>query len=209
MSLDNLAGTTLGQYQLRDLLGVGGMSAVYRAYQPSLKREVAVKVLAATLAQNTDYLERFNREAQTAASLQHPRIIHVYDYGTERGVSYVAMQLLSGGTLQERLVERTRGGQRFTTLPEMADLLRQMASALDYAHSQGVVHRDIKPGNIMFDALGNAFLVDFGIARLLHAASSLTGTGAPIGTPAYMPPEQWRGQDIGPAPDQYRLAVAD
>ncbi|HEX3053519.1 MAG TPA: protein kinase [Aggregatilineaceae bacterium] len=205
MNIENLVGKTLGQYELRELLGLGGMGAVYRAYQRSLRREVAVKVLTFSLAQQSGYLERFNREAETAASLEHAHIIPVYDYGTQDGVSFVAMRLLTGGTLTERIVQRE--SDHLPSLNETADLLKQLASALDYAHSQGVIHRDIKPSNIMFDHQGHSYLVDFGIAKLTEATTALTSSGVAMGTPIYMSPEQWRSEDITPAVDQYALGV--
>ena len=203
MSLDNLSGQMLGQYELRELLGVGGMGAVYRAYQSSLKREVAVKVLPLSLAAQPGYAERFIREAETAAALEHPHIVPIVDYGTANGTSYIVMRLLTGGTLAERLAQRSG---RLPSLGEISDLLKQMASALDYAHSQGVIHRDLKLTNVMFDAQGNAYLVDFGIAKLLGGAG-LTSTGMALGTPSYMAPEQWRGEEVTPAADLYALGV--
>lgn len=207
MSLQNLSGHILGQYELRDLLGHGGMGAVYRAYQAGLDRYVAVKVLTPALASNKDLLERFNREARTYASLEHAHIVPVYDYGTQDGISYVVMRLLTGGTLAERLEHSQETGRPLPSLDETARILRHLGSALDYAHNRGVIHRDIKTSNVMFDDQGTAFLVDFGIAKLIHATSALTGTGMAMGTPSYMAPEQWRGDEVTPAADLYSLAV--
>ncbi len=207
MSSQDLTGHTLGQYELRELLGRGGMGAVYRAYQRTLKRAVAVKVLPAALAADADFVARFTREAETAASLEHPHIIPVYDYGVEGGTSYIVMRLLSGGTLADRMAQREASGAPLPSLGEIARLLSQLAGAFDYAHQQGVIHRDIKPSNIMFDTHGNAFLVDFGIAKLLEHTSALTATGAVLGTPLYMAPEQWRAERPVPATDQYALGV--
>jgi serine/threonine protein kinase/formylglycine-generating enzyme required for sulfatase activity len=207
MSIHNLAGQTLGQYELRELLGAGGMGAVYRAYQPGLQRAVAVKVLSPSLAEQAGYIERFTREARTAAALEHAHIVPVYDYGTQRDISYVVMRLLPGGALSERLEQRVGSDKPLPSLGETAELLKQVASALDYAHSQGVIHRDIKPSNIMFDSQGGAYLVDFGIAKLAEATSQLTGSGVAMGTPSYMAPEQWRAEQIGPATDQYALGA--
>ena len=204
MGIHNLTGYTLGQYELRDLLGVGGMGAVYRGYQISLDREVAVKILPTALAEQPGYVERFNREARIAASLEHAHIVRVYDFGTQESISYLVMQLLKGGTLAQRIA---RHPDSRPSLTETAHLLDQLAGALDYAHSRGVVHRDIKPSNIMFDAQGNAHVMDFGIARLLEATSTLTSRGLVVGTWAYMAPEQWKAEDLTPATDQYALGV--
>lgn len=208
MSHDNLVGQVLGQYELRELLGLGGMGAVYRGFQISLKREVAVKVLPSTLVHEAGYVERFNREAQTAAQLEHPHIVSIFDYGTQQETSYLVMRLLTGGTLAQRLNQRTDAGTLILpSLGETATLVNQLGSALAYAHNQGVIHRDIKTSNVMFDNQGNGYLVDFGIAKLMGAQSGLTGTGMAMGTPAYMPPEQWAGRELTPAADQYALAV--
>ncbi len=207
MSFENLVGQTFGQYELQDLLGAGGMGAVYRASQRSLKRLVAVKVLSPAIAEQPGYLERFNREAEVSAALEHKHIVPVYDYGVEQNTPYIVMRLLTGGSLAQRLQQVAQAGRTLPTLYETSSLLKQLASALDYAHSRGVIHRDIKPGNVMFDNLGDAYLVDFGIAKLLDAMTDLTGTGG-LGTPSYMPPEQWRSEELTSAADQYALGVA-
>lgn len=202
MNIHDLAGKTLGQYELRELLGVGGMGTVYRAYQPGLGREVAVKVLPASIAAESGYAARFTREAHTVAALEHPHIVPIYDYGTQDGISYVVMRLLVGGTLKQRL-----DTGNLPDLAEIVILLKQLAEALDYAHSHTVIHRDIKPANVMFDNRGSAFLVDFGIAKMAKATHILTADGQIMGTPAYMAPEQWVGEMITPAADQYALAA--
>ncbi len=206
--MENLTGRTLGQYKLEALLGVGGMGAVYRGYQSTLQREVAVKVLDTSLVADATYAERFMREARTAATLEHAHIVPIYDYGTEGLYSYVAMRLLTGGTLADRIAHANEYDLPLPSLNEIVDVTRQLANALAYAHEQGVIHRDIKNSNVMFDQHGTAFLVDFGIARLVSIQrTELTGTGAILGTPWYMAPEQWRGDEITPAVDQYALAV--
>ncbi|MBI5669327.1 MAG: serine/threonine protein kinase [Chloroflexi bacterium] len=207
MSVQNLSGQILGQYELRELLGIGGMSAVYHGYQPELERHVAIKVLSPLIALEPGYAERFILEAKTIASLEHPNIVPVYDYGTQDGISYVAMRLLNGGTLAQRLDQRLLDGKPLPSLGEIAALLRQLASALDYAHGRGVIHRDLKTGNVMFDRQGHAYLVDFGIAKLMHSSSALTKEGLIMGTAAYMAPEQWRSEPLTPALDQYALGV--
>jgi serine/threonine protein kinase len=207
MGVENLSGQTLGQYELRDVLGAGGMGIVYRAYQAALRREVAIKVLTVSLATQSGYLARFNREAQTSAALEHTHIVPIYDYGTTESISYIVMRLLTGGTLAQRLAHREEIGQPLPSLRETSMLLKALASALDYAHRQGVIHRDIKTSNVMLDSNGSPYLVDFGIARLSEVTSSLTGTSMMIGTPSYMSPEQWRSDPIGPPSDQYALGV--
>lgn len=209
MSIDLLVGQKLGQYELREFLGKGGMGAVYLGYQASLKREVAIKILSLELSQDTEFIARFDREAQTIAALEHPHIVPVHDYGTQSGVSYVVMRFLKGGSLEDRLEDRYDTNGQMPSLSESARLLQQIGSALDYAHAQGVIHRDIKPGNIMFDTHGLPFILDFGIAKLLReSTTSLTQSGAgQLGTPIYMAPEQWLNEEIGPKTDQYALAV--
>jgi Tol biopolymer transport system component/serine/threonine protein kinase len=208
MSTHNYSGHTFGQYELREILGIGGMGTVYRAYQTALRRTVAVKVLSPGLATDPDYIQRFHHEAETAAALEHPHIVPVYDYGVQDGVSYIVMRLLTGDTLAQRLARREETREPLPALSEIADLLNQLAGAFDYAHARGVIHRDIKPSNIMFDNQGNAFLVDFGIARLLSPdAHGATATGAVLGSPSYMAPEQWEGEPLVSATDQYALGV--
>lgn len=204
---NDLSGQTIGQFQLRELLGQGGMGTVYRAYQSTLKREVALKILPPQFALQPEYAERFTREAQTAAALEHAHIVPIFDFGTVNGLSYVAMRLLTGGSLADRLRQQAQTDGPLPSLVDVSDILKQLASALDYAHSKGVIHRDIKANNVMFDDQGSAFLVDFGIAKLLDGTTGLTGTGMAMGTPSYMSPEQWKGEGITPAADQYALGV--
>ncbi len=207
LGLPNLSNQKFGQYELRRLLGAGGMGAVYLGWQASLKREVAIKILPPTFAANREMVERFTREAETAARLEHPHIVPIYDYGVEQGISYVVMRLLPGGSLAERLSHRAQSNDPLPNLREIADMLTKLGGALDFAHSKGVIHRDIKSNNVMFDAHGTPFLVDFGIARLVNATSALTGSNVQIGTPAYMSPEQWMGEEATAKSDQYALGV--
>jgi len=205
MSFDSLVGQTIGQYEMRAMLGQGGMGAVYRAVQISLGRQVAVKIMAPALADQPGYLERFNREARLAASLEHPHIITIYDFGAHRDLTFVVMKLLTGGSLEQRMRQRPGAPP---SLREVATLLNGISSALDYAHSKGIIHRDIKPANLVFDEDGKAYLVDFGIAKMIDSTSAgLTGTGMSMGSPSYMPPEQWKGEEVKPSSDQYALAV--
>ncbi|MAS32367.1 MAG: hypothetical protein CL610_00075 [Anaerolineaceae bacterium] len=202
-----LSGQQWGQYELRELIGMGGMGAVYRAHQPSLNRDVALKLLPPAIASETSYAERFRREAQTAAKLEHAHIVPVYDYGNQGGIYYVVMRMLSGGSLAQRIEHAEQTDGQLPSLGETAEVLKQLARALDYAHRRGVIHRDIKASNVMFDDQGSPFLVDFGIAKLVGSNTNLTGTGVTMGTPSYMAPEQWRGESVTAATDQYALGV--
>ncbi len=195
---DDLIGQTLGQYEILEEIGRGGMATVYRARQLSINRVVAVKVLPRNLLHDPGFFERFEREVDVVAHLEHPHILPIYDYGKADGVPYIAMRYLAGGSLAQWV---RRGLPR---LEELDRPLTQVAQALDYAHQQGVIHRDIKPGNIMLDENGNAYLSDFGIARVL--GSNLTGS-AIIGTPAYMSPEQAHGLPLDARSDIYALGI--
>ncbi|MCC7446548.1 MAG: SUMF1/EgtB/PvdO family nonheme iron enzyme [Anaerolineae bacterium] len=197
----NLAGQTLGNYKLYEPIGTGGMAVVYRGEQLTIQRPVAIKVLSANFALDPEFVRRFRREAETAARLEHAHIVTVYDFGSAGDVLYVVMRYLPGGSLAQRL--------RHFGVPALADtvyLLNQIASALDYAHKNGVIHRDIKPGNILLDDDGRAFLADFGIARLINSAGTTTFT-AEIGTPAFMAPEQHIGKNVDARTDVYALGV--
>ncbi|MBZ0319721.1 MAG: protein kinase [Anaerolineae bacterium] len=205
--MQHLVGQTLGQYELKSLLGEGGMGTVYRGYHAALKREVAIKVLLPQIISQPGALERFVREAQTAASLEHPHIVTIYDYGTQNGLSYVVMRLLTGGSLADRMAYRVEHNGALPTLTEVAQITRELADALDYAHQRNVIHRDIKPNNVMFNESGMSFLVDFGLARLSEASVGLTTQNTLLGTPMYMAPEQWQSAKVGPAADQYALGV--
>ncbi len=164
MSVQPLAGYLLGQYQVQELPGAGSMGAVYRGYQLNLKREVAIKILATGFAAQAEYRERFTREAEIVARLEHAHIVPIYDFGIQDMMPYIVMRLLSGGTLYARMEQQLIHEKRLASIVEVCTLLKQLASALSYAHSQGIVHRDVKP-------------------------------------------EQWRSERVGPATDQYALAV--
>ncbi|MHB8751828.1 MAG: protein kinase domain-containing protein [Aggregatilineales bacterium] len=203
----NLVGQFVGQYEIREVIGKGGMGTVYRAYQASVKREVAIKVLPELFFEQPGYVERFTREATTAATLEHPHIVAIYDFGMQQNITYIVMRLMSGGMLADRVGTHRSADKPLPSLGESAALLNQLASALDYAHSQNVIHRDVKPGNTLFDNQGNAYLSDFGIAKL-SATTGVTGTGMAMGTPEFMAPEQWQdAKSVVPASDQYALAV--
>jgi len=190
----------IASYTLLESVGHGGMSLVYRARQESLQRSVAIKVLSDTLAASPEFMERFRREARTAANLHHPNVITVYDFGEdERGVPYIVLEYIEGPTLAD-LMDAGLDDDR------VADLLDQMAAGLDYAHAQGVVHRDVKPGTVLTTAEGRVVLTDFGIAWLLDGAQ-LTLAGGIVGTPEYMSPEQAAGLPFDGRADVYALGV--
>src|SRR5258708_18255439 len=191
----------MGPYRLEVMLGKGGMATVYRAYQASVKRYVAIKVMSPEIASQPGFKERFDREAEVIASLEHPHIVPVIDYGTEEGTNYLVMRYIEGGSLEDRMRKTP------LTLQEAAHFLDQIASALSYAHKRGVIHRDLKPNNVLLDSGENAYLTDFGIARLAQSQTRLTATGSVMGTPAYMSPEQGMGSPVDARSDLYTLGV--
>src|SRR3954469_9759989 len=181
----NPIGTTIaGRYELRAILGRGGMATVYRAPQGTLDREGAVKLIDPQLENDPTFSERFRLEARIVARLRHPNILTIYDFGEEQGMLYLVTELVRGGTLQERL------GQ-IQSFAQALDVIEQVGHALDYAHSQGIVHRDVKPANVFLEG-DRAILADFGIAKVIAGMTDagLTATGTGIGTPEYMAPEQ-------------------
>jgi len=193
-------GFTLGPYWISGRIGRGGMATVYRAHHAALDRDVAIKVLPDFFAEEESYRERFQQEARSVARLKHPNILNIFDYGQERGVTYLVLELVEGGTLADRLGHPI-------DLEEVIKVMRPIASALDYAHGEGVLHRDIKPSNILLHRDGTPVLADFGLAKMAGATRSLTASGTVLGTPEYMSPEQGAGDPIGPASDRYSLAV--
>jgi serine/threonine protein kinase len=196
-----MIGKTLGGYRIVEQVGMGGMATVYKAYQSSMERYVALKILPSHYAADPKFVRRFIREARTIAKLEHRNILPVHDFGEEDGVTYLAMRYLDGGTLKDMLA------QGRPTLIDIAELMSQICAALDYAHRQGVVHRDVKPANIMIDDEGSVFLTDFGIAKALEGTAELTEPGVGIGTPAYMAPEQSLGKKVDGRTDIYALGV--
>jgi len=195
-----LEGRILDHYRVVELVGQGGMASVYRAQDTHRNRVVAIKVLSQAISGDKQFVRRFRREAGILRNLKHPNIVSVLDYGESQGVVYLVMPFVVGETLYEWI---NRGK---LTDAESGRWIGQVAEALEFAHSQGVIHRDVKPANILIDKVGNARLTDFGLARLIEDPNSLTGSML-MGTPAFISPEQAKGQKLGPRSDQYSLGV--
>jgi eukaryotic-like serine/threonine-protein kinase len=193
-----LTGTKVGKYTLKELLGQGAYGEVYAAEQKGGKN-VAVKILDATHARDEDAVERFKREGETAKRLEHPNIVRVVDVGSSRARHYLVMELVAGGSL-ERMMQREGSAEK--VLPAITEAAR----ALAYAHGQGVVHRDVKPANILLTRSGRAKVTDFGLARAVDH-SSMTTEGRLLGTASYMSPEQVKGERAGAASDVYAVGV--
>lgn len=195
-------GQMLGPYRIINQIGQGGMATVYKAYQPSMDRNVAIKVLPGQLAESAEFVQRFQQEARIIANLEHPHILPVFDFGESEGVTYFVMRFLEGGTLKDRMKDGP------LSWDEIDRLFTQLAEALGYAHDRGIVHRDLKPANALIDSNGNLFLTDFGIAKLLESASPrLTQTDAVMGTPAYISPEQAQALTVDRRSDIYSLGI--
>src|SRR5216684_2911862 len=191
-----------GKYRLERLLGKGGMGEVFLAHDLTLEREVAIKVLPPDVSQDDQVVRRFQQEAKTAAKLDHPNIIPIYRVESEGGLNYFVMKYISGTSLEDLLDKKEP-----LPVPEIQRILWEAACALGHAHQRGVVHRDVKPANIMFDHDVRVMLTDFGISKALQAATGFTATGMIIGTPHYMAPEQAKGQTVDGRADQYSLGV--
>lgn len=194
-------GQMLGPYRIIQQIGRGGMATVYKAYQPSMDRYVAIKILPGELAESKEFAGRFQQESRIIARLEHLHILPVFDYGENDGIAYLVMRHLEAGTLKERLESGP------LSLSEIDRLLTQLCQALSYAHGRGVIHRDLKPANALIDEHGNLFLTDFGIAKLLEGTSNFTNTDAVMGTPAYISPEQAQGQTVDQRSDIYSLGI--
>lgn len=197
---DPLIGQTIGNYTIQSVLGRGGMSVVYLAQQTNIERQVAVKIMPSHLLSDLTFVQRFEREVALTARLEHPRILAVYDYGVFQDRPYIVTAYMSGGTLADRI----RRGP--VPVDEATRLIDQIAEGLDYAHGEGVIHRDFKPSNVLLDRHGNTHLADFGIAKISRESVDLTGSRV-IGTLLYMAPEMFRKEALTPAVDIYAVGV--
>ncbi len=198
---ERLARTLEGRYEITRLLGRGGMAVVFLAHDLVLERQVAIKVLPPDMTRDPQLITRFQQEAKMAARLDHPNIIPIYRVESEAGLVYIVMKYVSGHSLEELLA---RGS---LPVPLVRHVLREAALALGHAHRRRIVHRDVKPANIMVDEENRVILTDFGISKTAQSSGQLTGSGTIIGTPHYMAPEQARGQAVDGRTDQYALAV--
>ncbi len=198
--MPDLVGHTLGQYRVVEQIGLGGMATVFKAYQPALDRYVAIKVLPAYYAHEPGFAERFTREAKAVARLTHPHVLPIYDFGQENDLSYIVMQYVDAGTLKDIL-------GRPISLTTATDIIEQIAEALDYAHERGIIHRDVKPSNVLMDRGRWVLLSDFGLAKMVEGSIQLTGSGVGVGTPAYMAPEQGQGLKVDRRVDIYSLGI--
>ncbi len=208
MESSSWTGKTIGKYRLVEPLGRGGMAEVYKAYQPGLDRYVAIKLMHSFLAEDKDFLARFQREAKLVASMRHPNIVQVHDFDAEGGVYYMVMEYIDGETLKSRL-QNLEEKDQWISIDEAVRIILSVGSALKYAHRLGMVHRDVKPANVMIEKQGNVILTDFGIAKIFAggAGTQLTASGAMVGTPSYMAPEQGLGQPGDERSDIYSLGV--
>lgn len=199
--MEDLTGKQFGPYQIVAPLGKGGMATVYKAYQPGMERYVALKVLPRYFAHDNQLAGRFQQEAKVLAGLQHPHILPIFDFGEADDYTYIVMPLIKNGTLSDWLQGRP------LPLPEIVRVISQVADALDYAHGQGLIHRDVKPSNILMDERGNCLLSDFGIVKLMEGSAHFTTTSSTVGTPKYMSPEQGLGEPLDRRSDVYALGV--
>ncbi len=198
--LNKLIGKSLGQFRIVDRIGSGGMATVYQAYQPNLDRYVAIKVLPAVNARDPIFVKRFEQEARSVAKLAHPNIVQIHDFGEQDQITYIVMEYVDGGTLKDRL-------KKPLSVPEAVDFIIQAAEGLECAHRNGIIHRDVKPANMLLRKDGHLLLSDFGIAKILEGTTHLTRVGTGIGTPQYMSPEQGMGRNVDGRSDIYSLGI--
>jgi len=196
----NLTGQSLGSYRIIEQIGKGGMATVFKAYEPALDRYVAIKILPEYFAHYPEFVTRFEREAKAIARLDHPNIVPIYGYGQDKGFMYLVMRYVQAGTLREMLGHPL-------PLPMAVDILRQISGALHYAHQLGIIHRDVKPSNVLMADQKWALLTDFGLAKMVESSEQLTRSGVGVGTPAYMSPEQGQGEKVDARSDIYSLGV--
>ena len=199
-------GRTIGnRYQIESILGRGGMSSVYKAHDPNLKRTVAIKIIHQHLTDNPEFLARFEREASVIAQLRHNNIVQVHDFNHDGDTYFMVMEYVPGDTLSKKL-EALKQARMRMPLPDTIRILRIICNAVDYAHQKRMIHRDLKPANVMINLMGEPVLMDFGIARMIGGESH-TDTGVAMGTAAYMAPEQVQGQSSDHRADIYSLGI--
>ena len=194
-------GSSLGRYRVIEQLGRGGMATVFRAHDPNLDRYVAVKVLPSYYTDDPSFIGRFTQEAQTVARLNHPNILQIYDFGEDKGFTYLVSELVPGGTVQDKLTGQPLPAE------EIMGYMGPLADALDHAHSQGIIHRDLKPANVLLDHQERPILADFGLARMLESSTRFTQQSQALGTPDYMSPEQGMGADADHRSDLYAFGI--
>lgn len=203
---DSLVGRTLGGYRITDFIARGGMGEVYRGIQESLDRPVAIKVLSPRFSAFADFQQRFEREARVASRLDHPNALRILDFGVVDTTYYMVLELIQGESLRDLLARMQEQGERMP-LERAVDIARQVGGALSAAHDLGFIHRDVKPGNVLFRRNGQPVLADFGVVKMLET-SDLTTPGTLFGVPRYKAPEEFsNAESVGPATDQYALAV--
>jgi len=207
--LDNdLIGRKLGPYEIVELIGAGGTAEVYRAYQSDMDREVAIKIVGRGRQSDEVFNRRFRREAKAIARLRHPNIVQMFDFGLAQGGHYMVMEYVEGGYTLANLLREAKRGERYLNPDDITFLIRQIGAALDHAHENGVIHRDVKPGNVLLTRTGQAILTDFGLALLESQHAEDQSTGVAFGTAEYMAPEQIAdSRSAGPESDLYSLGV--
>ena len=194
-------GSALGRYRVIEQLGRGGMATVFRCHDPNLDRFVAVKVLPSFYTEDPSFLGRFTQEAQAIARLNHPNILQIYDFGDDKGYTFIVSELVPGGTLEDRLT-----GQPMS-VDQVFAYMAPLAEALDFAHANQILHRDMKPGNVLINDSEQPILADFGLARMLESSTRFTQAQQALGTPEYMAPEQALGADADHRADLYAIGI--